>query len=70
MAEAAVPSSSSDAPVSRQPHLSKQDLSTLNPAELTPLSPMVISRQATINIGDIEHASAAQHLEYEHSSCY
>ena len=42
---------SSSEPVSRQPHLSKQDLATLNAAELTPLSPMVISRQATINIG-------------------
>ena len=28
-----------------------QDLAKLNPAELTPLSPEVISRQATINIG-------------------
>ena len=32
-------------------HLCTQDLSKLNPAELTPLSPEVISRQATINIG-------------------
>lgn len=29
----------------------RQDLSKLNAAELTPLSPEVISRQATINIG-------------------
>lgn len=28
-----------------------QDLSALDPAKLTPLSPEVISRQATINIG-------------------
>ena len=28
-----------------------QDLSTLDVASLTPLSPEVISRQATINIG-------------------
>ena len=28
-----------------------QDLAKLNPAELTPLTPEVISRQATINIG-------------------
>ena len=28
-----------------------QDLSTLDAAKLTPLSPEVISRQATINIG-------------------
>ncbi len=31
--------------------LAKQDLSKLNIKELTPLTPMVISRQATINIG-------------------
>jgi hypothetical protein len=40
---------------SKQPHLSKQDLATLNVAELNPLSPMVISRQATINIGARVH---------------
>ena len=32
-------------------YLSKQDLATLNVAELHPLHPLVISRQATINIG-------------------
>jgi len=32
--------------------LSLQDLSTLDVAKLTPLSPEVISRQATINIGE------------------
>ena len=32
-----------------------QDLATLNAAELTPLSPEVISRQATINIGAMPH---------------
>ena len=32
-------------------HLLPQDLSTLDPATLTPLSAEVISRQATINIG-------------------
>ena len=32
-------------------HLAKQDLSTLDVSKLTPLSPEVISRQATINIG-------------------
>jgi hypothetical protein len=31
--------------------LATQDLATLNPAALNPLSPEVISRQATINIG-------------------
>ena len=34
-----------------QPHLSKQDLNGLDIGKLTPLSPEVISRQATINIG-------------------
>ena len=34
-----------------QPHLAKQDLNTLDISKLTPLSPEVISRQATINIG-------------------
>ena len=34
-----------------QPHLAKQDLKGLDIGKLTPLSPEVISRQATINIG-------------------
>ena len=34
-----------------QPHLAKQDLGVLDINKLTPLSPEVISRQATINIG-------------------
>ena len=34
-----------------QPHLAKQDLNNLDISKLTPLSPEVISRQATINIG-------------------
>ena len=34
-----------------QPHLAKQDLDALDINKLTPLSPEVISRQATINIG-------------------
>eukprot|EP01102_Stenamoeba_stenopodia_P011599 TRINITY_DN3582_c0_g4_i1.p1 TRINITY_DN3582_c0_g4~~TRINITY_DN3582_c0_g4_i1.p1 ORF type:complete len:465 (+),score=145.00 TRINITY_DN3582_c0_g4_i1:210-1604(+) len=38
-------------------HLAKQDLETLDPAKLTPLSPEVISRQATINIGTIGHVA-------------
>jgi hypothetical protein len=37
--------------------LSLQDLRTLNVAELTPLTPAVISRQATINIGTIGHVA-------------
>merc|ERR1712179_84788 len=40
-----------------QPHLAVQDLSTLDVNELTPLSPEVISRQATINIGTIGHVA-------------
>ncbi|XP_045196002.1 eukaryotic translation initiation factor 2 subunit 3-like [Mercenaria mercenaria] len=40
-----------------QPHLSKQDLSTLRVEDLTPLTPDVISRQATINIGTIGHVA-------------
>lgn len=40
-----------------QPHLAVQDLATLNVATLTPLSPQVISRQATINIGTIGHVA-------------
>ena len=35
-----------------QPHLAKQDLKGLDISKLTPLSPEVISRQATINIGE------------------
>ena len=38
-------------------HLMKQDLETLNVSELTPLTPEVISRQATINIGTIGHVA-------------
>ncbi|XP_037374223.1 eukaryotic translation initiation factor 2 subunit 3, X-linked-like isoform X3 [Talpa occidentalis] len=39
------------------PHLSRQDLSTLDVTKLTPLSHEVISRQATINIGTIGHVA-------------
>ncbi|RWS08638.1 translation initiation factor 2 gamma subunit-like protein [Dinothrombium tinctorium] len=46
-----------DCPTQGQPHLKKQDLSTLNESELTPLTPEVISRQATINIGTIGHVA-------------
>ncbi|EEB17827.1 eukaryotic translation initiation factor 2 gamma, putative [Pediculus humanus corporis] len=38
-------------------NLHKQDLSTLDVTKLTPLSPEVISRQATINIGTIGHVA-------------
>ncbi|XP_061176881.1 eukaryotic translation initiation factor 2 subunit 3-like isoform X2 [Saccostrea echinata] len=44
-------------PKSLQPHLSKQDIKTLNIDRLTPLTPEVISRQATINIGTIGHVA-------------
>ena len=37
--------------------LAKQDLENLNPSALNPLSPEVISRQATINIGTIGHVA-------------
>ncbi|XP_071076527.1 eukaryotic translation initiation factor 2 subunit 3, X-linked-like isoform X3 [Desmodus rotundus] len=40
-----------------QPHLSRQDLATLDVTKLTPLSQEVISRQATINIGTIGHVA-------------
>lgn len=40
-----------------QPHLAKQDLSRLDVSELNPLTPEVISRQATINIGTIGHVA-------------
>lgn len=38
-------------------HLAVQDLATLDVSKLTPLSPEVISRQATINIGTIGHVA-------------
>ncbi|KAI8791952.1 eukaryotic translation initiation factor 2 subunit 3 Y-linked [Biomphalaria glabrata] len=41
----------------KQPHLSKQDITNLDVKSLTPLSPDVISRQATINIGTIGHVA-------------
>ncbi|KAJ7385653.1 Eukaryotic translation initiation factor 2 subunit 3, Y-linked [Desmophyllum pertusum] len=40
-----------------QPHLAKQDISRLDVSELNPLTPEVISRQATINIGTIGHVA-------------
>ena len=39
------------APASTSSHLAEQDLATMDPSKLTPLTPEVISRQATINIG-------------------
>merc|ERR1712050_786036 len=40
-----------------QPHLSKQDLEGLDITKLNPLTPEVISRQATINVGTIGHVA-------------
>jgi len=40
-----------------QPHLAKQDVNTLDVTKLNPLSPDIISRQATINIGTIGHVA-------------
>ncbi|KAN0012081.1 hypothetical protein ACTFIV_005750 [Dictyostelium citrinum] len=40
-----------------KPNLSVQDVKSLNVSELTPLTPNVISRQATINIGTIGHVA-------------
>jgi len=40
-----------------QPHLAKQSIAELNPSQLSPLTPEVISRQATINIGTIGHVA-------------
>jgi len=48
---------SEGASTSRQPHLSVQDLKTLDVKTLHTLSPEVISRQATINIGTIGHVA-------------
>jgi hypothetical protein len=38
-----------------------QDLKTLDINKLTPLSPEVISRQATINIGELSSSSLKQY---------
>lgn len=41
----------------RQMHLAVQDVTKMDPATLTPLTPEVISRQATINVGTIGHVA-------------
>jgi len=41
----------------KQTHLKPQDASTVDPSKLTALTPEVISRQATINIGTIGHVA-------------
>lgn len=43
--------------MSREPGLSQQNLASFDASELTPLSPDVISRQATLNIGTIGHVA-------------
>lgn len=43
--------------VRRQPHLAEQNARTLDPTKLSPLSPEIISRQATINVGCIGHVA-------------
>ncbi|XP_023310740.1 histone-lysine N-methyltransferase Su(var)3-9-like isoform X1 [Anoplophora glabripennis] len=50
-------SSESSGVTTGQPNLHKQDLSKLDVTKLTALSPEVISRQATINIGTIGHVA-------------
>ena len=40
-----------------QKHLAIQDLENLDISQITPLSPEIISRQATINIGTIGHVA-------------
>jgi len=49
--------SDEDLKVDRQPHLMKQDASKVDPTKLTALTPEVISRQATINVGTIGHVA-------------
>ncbi|CAE7474341.1 EIF2S3 [Symbiodinium microadriaticum] len=41
----------------KQTHLAVQDLATLDPTRLSALTPEIISRQATINIGTIGHVA-------------
>lgn len=48
---------SRSAPTTPAVVLSHQDLKTLDVTKLTPLTPEVISRQATINIGTIGHVA-------------
>ena len=57
MAEESITSMEPPLEKSDTSHLLSQDLSTLDPTTLTPLSPEVISRQATINIGTIGHVA-------------
>eukprot|EP00434_Breviolum_minutum_P007363 symbB.v1.2.006498.t2/scaffold361.1/size299464/21 len=52
-----VESSMSDLKIDPEDGLAVQDLSTLDATKLTPLTPEVISRQATMNVGTIGHVA-------------
>lgn len=47
-----VPQEEQKSIMERQPFLAQQSLDSLDPSKITPLSPEVISRQATINVGN------------------
>ena len=51
MSDAHETAAAKPAPVDKSAHLAVQDLATLDVSQLNPLSPNVISRQATINVG-------------------
>lgn len=53
----ASPEDAEDHQQPKQPHLSKQDATAVDPTKLTALTPEVISRQATINVGTIGHVA-------------
>lgn len=55
--ESAAPAAAPAGGRSASSRLAVQDISKLDPAKLTPLTPEVISRQATINIGTIGHVA-------------
>merc|ERR1711991_6682 len=57
MAEAGASDAPSGSSQQGQPQLATQDAATLDPSTLPPLSPDVIARQATINIGTIGHVA-------------
>jgi len=56
--------SSSESKPARGSQLAVQDLSTLNVSELDALSPQVISRQATINIGAPPHTASGARTHF------
>ena len=45
------------AALAKQPHLAQQSLDNLDIEKVTPLTPEIISRQATQNIGTIGHVA-------------